>query len=151
MTDSAPQAGRWGHSFEEDTPGVRVYRLPGPGFAFPRARGRGALELHEDGTWVELSPGAADAPTPAARGRWTATDDGVVLEGEDGRRRRAVLAPAAGRADADVADAAPAGADPAGAAWNDAAPNDAAPIDAGPQGAGHGDRLEVHLDEGGIP
>jgi hypothetical protein len=64
---------RWGHSFEEDHDDVRVYRPVG--FDFPRARGRGGIEFHSDGTYTDWTVGAGDARQPR-RGRWRRGDDG---------------------------------------------------------------------------
>lgn len=38
---------KWGHSFEEDSDGVTVYRPSD--FSFPRARGRAGIEFKADG------------------------------------------------------------------------------------------------------
>nr|WP_271213949.1 zinc metalloprotease [Rhodococcus wratislaviensis] len=59
-------AGRWGHSFEEDHDGVRVYRPAG--FDFPRARGRGGSN---SGRTARSSTGrsAGETPTNHAKAR----------------------------------------------------------------------------------
>ena len=76
--------GAWGHSFEEDHDGVAVYRPAG--FAFPRARGRGGLELHPDGTFLDVDAGPGDAGR-AREGSWeTAEQDRLRLRGPAGER-----------------------------------------------------------------
>jgi hypothetical protein len=62
-------AGRWGHSFEEDHDGVRVYRPAD--HPFPRARGRDWIELRPDGTCVDIGVGRGDAGE-ARPGTWRA-------------------------------------------------------------------------------
>lgn len=75
--------GHWGHSFEEDVAGVRVYRPSG--YAFPLARGRVGLEFRADGSLVEWAVGRGDAGEPRP-GRWWADDAGRVhLQTADGR------------------------------------------------------------------
>jgi hypothetical protein len=65
--DGSGLVGRWVHSHEEDTDGEVVYR-PST-FAFPRSRGRAALELRADGTYSETAIGADDRAAPAD-GTW---------------------------------------------------------------------------------
>lgn len=68
---STPPTGRWLHSFEEDEPGVEVYR-PAEGFAFPPARrGRESLEFGATGALSMGAPGPDDRPRETA-GQWTA-------------------------------------------------------------------------------
>jgi hypothetical protein len=63
--------GKWLHSFEEDQPGVHVYR-PAETFAFPPARrGREALDFGASGALAMGAPGPDDR-TRAVQGRWTA-------------------------------------------------------------------------------
>lgn len=50
---------KWGHSFEEDSDDIMVYR-PAE-YAFPRARGRAGVEFISDGTFINWSIGATDA------------------------------------------------------------------------------------------
>ena len=64
---------RWGHSFEEDHDGVRVYRRAD--FEFPRARGRDGIEFRADGAYVDWVVGPGDARQPR-EGRWRLGDDG---------------------------------------------------------------------------
>jgi hypothetical protein len=58
---------RWGHSREEDTGDLTVYRPDS--FEFPPARGRRGIEFHADGGFVywEIGPGDGGQPVP---GRW---------------------------------------------------------------------------------
>ncbi|CDG81347.1 hypothetical protein [Janthinobacterium agaricidamnosum] len=59
---AAPVHGSWTHSFEEDEPGVRVYR-PTHSYAFPACRrGRETLEFGDDGKLTALAPGPDDRP-----------------------------------------------------------------------------------------
>ncbi|WP_329332347.1 hypothetical protein OG866_05805 [Streptomyces sp. NBC_00663] len=51
--------GTWVHSYEEDSPGVTVYRPAG--YPFPPARGRRGLEFAADGTFRERPLGRGDA------------------------------------------------------------------------------------------
>ena len=69
--------GRWGHSFEEDHDGLRVYRPAG--FDFPRARGRGGIEFRPDGSFVDWTIGRGDAGEPR-EGTWVSADDDRSLE-----------------------------------------------------------------------
>ncbi|EHI45523.1 ulilysin [Rhodococcus opacus PD630] len=83
-------AGRWGHSFEEDHDGVRVYR-PAE-FDFPRARGRGGIEFRPDGSFVDWAIGRGDA-NEAREGTWVPVDDGrleVTTAAGDSRTVRVV-------------------------------------------------------------
>jgi hypothetical protein len=57
----------WGHSSEEDTGGILVYR-PAE-YSFPRARGRAGIEFRPDGTFVDWVIGPADAQRPIS-GQW---------------------------------------------------------------------------------
>ena len=59
---------RWVHSHEEDREGERVYRPSG--FKFPRARGRVAIELKDDGTAEYVGIGRGDKPE-GMPGKWT--------------------------------------------------------------------------------
>ncbi|MFC9556975.1 zinc metalloprotease [Rhodococcus sp. NPDC056960] len=74
---SAALDGRWGHSFEEDHDGLRVYRPAG--FDFPRARGRGGIEFRPDGSFVDWTIGRGDAGEPR-EGTWVSADDDGSLE-----------------------------------------------------------------------
>jgi hypothetical protein len=70
MVEPERLAGRWLHSHEEDTDDELVFRLADSGYAFPRSRGREAIELHPDGSYAGTVPGPADKPE-AAEGAWT--------------------------------------------------------------------------------
>lgn len=60
--NAAPVSGSWTHSFEEDEPGVLVYR-PTHTFAFPPTRrGRETLHFGDDGQLTALAPGPDDRP-----------------------------------------------------------------------------------------
>jgi hypothetical protein len=72
--------GRWVHSHEEDSDDAMVFRRAG--YAFPRSRGRTSFELHEDGSYVERSPGPVDAPVESS-GTW-ALEAGRLVLGADG-------------------------------------------------------------------
>ncbi len=74
--DGSGLVGRWVHSHEEDTDAELVYR-PST-FAFPRSRGRDALELRADGTFSEAAIGADDRPTPAD-GTWNLDGPAIRL------------------------------------------------------------------------
>jgi hypothetical protein len=49
---------KWGHSFEESTGEITVYRTAE--YEFPRARGRASLEFKPDGTFIYWAIGPAD-------------------------------------------------------------------------------------------
>ncbi|SNX56496.1 hypothetical protein SAMN06272735_0947 [Streptomyces sp. TLI_55] len=68
--------GAWVHSYEEDSPGVTVYRRAG--YPLPPARGRRALEFAADGTFTERPLGRGDAPGRRT-GSWAPAD-------QEGRR-----------------------------------------------------------------
>ena len=69
-------------SQEDDTANEVVYRRAG--YDFPPSRGRAAIDLRPDGTYVESSPGPVDVPE-SATGRWTLEGRRLVLE-PDGER-----------------------------------------------------------------
>ncbi len=75
---------KWGHSFEEDSGDVKVYR-PAE-YDFPRARGRAAIELRPDGTFVDYVVGAADARR-GVMGRWQADGPARVRVSFEGGAR----------------------------------------------------------------
>ena len=66
---------RWGHSFEEDTGDITVYRPAD--YQFPRARGRAGIEFMADGEFIDWTIGPADAPN-GLRGRWQIEGPGRV-------------------------------------------------------------------------
>lgn len=62
---------KWLHSFEEDQPGIVIYR-PADSFAFPPARrGRESLEFGGTGTLSMGAPGPDDKPREQS-GSWVA-------------------------------------------------------------------------------
>jgi hypothetical protein len=63
--------GTWVHAYEEDSPGVTVYRPAG--YPLPPARGRRGLEFAADGTFTERPLGPGDAPGRRT-GRWAPAD-----------------------------------------------------------------------------
>lgn len=77
MIDPERLQGRWVHSHEEDTDDELVFRSASSGYEFPRSRGREALELHPDGSYVGTAPGPADKPE-GRPGSW-ALEDGNKL------------------------------------------------------------------------
>jgi hypothetical protein len=58
---------KWGHSFEEDTGDIVVYRPAH--YDFPRARGRAGIEFRADGEFVDWTIGPGDAQQ-GVNGRW---------------------------------------------------------------------------------
>lgn len=82
MTSPARLHKRWVHSYEEDRDDEAVFR-PAT-VALPPARGRRAIELREDGSYVEAFPGPTDVPEEAG-GRWTLEGDRLALEPEGDR------------------------------------------------------------------
>ena len=79
----------WVHSFEEDGGGVTVYRPPE--HEFPRARGRAAIEIRPDGTFIDRPVGPADA-RQEVRGRWQLESPGRLrVSFEGGTRPSRVL------------------------------------------------------------
>ncbi|MCC6585255.1 MAG: hypothetical protein IT168_00930 [Bryobacterales bacterium] len=82
--------GRWLHSHEEDTPEATVYRRDS--FPFPPSRGRHGFELRDDGSLVDLGPGAADRPGHSA-GAWEQPEPGQLkLCGGFGERCLQIIA-----------------------------------------------------------
>jgi len=76
MSELPPEAfGHWRHSHEEDTTGLKVYRLVD--HPFPRARWRHGLELRADGTYVDHRLGPDDR-SRRVTGRWTAEGAGRI-------------------------------------------------------------------------
>ncbi len=64
------------HAHEEDKESELVYRPAS--YSLPPSRGRSALNLVADGTYVESSPGPTDRPEQAA-GTWVLEDDRLTL------------------------------------------------------------------------
>ena len=72
--------GHWVHSHEEDSDDEQVFRPAS--YRFPPARrGREAIELRPDGTYVESAPGPADAPEESGSGAWKLEGDRLVVGG----------------------------------------------------------------------
>jgi hypothetical protein len=67
--------GLWLHSHEEDSGSTRVYRPAS--YDFPVSRGRTAVELRPDGTYIEYDSGPDDRGR-AVVGRWQDVGDGRV-------------------------------------------------------------------------
>jgi hypothetical protein len=81
----------WGHSREEDSRGLTVYRPSS--YKFPLSRGRDGLEFRPDGTVVQAGPGPDDR-TRAATGSWKALPDNVLevqLPGMTAPRRMTIV------------------------------------------------------------
>jgi hypothetical protein len=78
----------WVHSHEEDTPNALVYRPDT--YKFPPSRGRTALELHPDGTYVGADIGADDRPTRTT-GNWSLNQDHQLTLTDDQARPRRTL------------------------------------------------------------
>jgi hypothetical protein len=74
----------WVHSHEEDTETERVFRPAS--FAFPRSRGRSAMNFKPGGGLVETGPGPTDHPQES-RGTWTLEDNATLSFCEKGKKR----------------------------------------------------------------
>jgi hypothetical protein len=72
---------KWGHSFEEDTGDITVYRPDN--YPFPRARGRAGIEFRPDGTFIDWIIGPGDAHR-AISGHWRMEGPGRVRVYFDG-------------------------------------------------------------------
>ncbi len=66
---------KWGHSFEESTGEITVYR-PAE-YEFPRARGRAGIEFKPDGTFIYWGIGPADKRI-GINGHWQIESPGRV-------------------------------------------------------------------------
>jgi hypothetical protein len=75
---------RWGHSFEESTSEITVYR-PAE-YEFPRARGRAGIEFKPDGTFIYWAIGPADKRL-AINGHWQIEGPGLVRVSFEGNVR----------------------------------------------------------------
>lgn len=75
---------KWGHSFEEDTGDVTVYRPDN--YPFPRARGRAGIEFRPDGIFIDWVIGPGDAHR-AISGHWRMEGLGRVRVYFDGNVR----------------------------------------------------------------
>jgi hypothetical protein len=68
--------GDWIHAHEEDAEHEMVFRPASHSFA--PSRGRRALQLRSDGTYVERAPGPTDAPV-TREGTWSLEADRLML------------------------------------------------------------------------
>lgn len=91
--DRAALQQHWVHSHEEDSEGEMVFRPAS--YGFPPSRGRAALDLLADGSYVESAPGPTDRPE-SAEGTWELDGDDLKLNGADGSKRVLKIAAAAG-------------------------------------------------------
>jgi hypothetical protein len=82
--DRAAVQRRWVHAHEEDTESELVFRPAS--YQLPPSRGRSALDLRTDGTYVESSPGPTDRPEEAA-GTWVFEGDRLTLRPHNGSTR----------------------------------------------------------------
>jgi hypothetical protein len=81
----------WGHSREEDSQGMTVYRPSG--YKFPLSRGRAGLEFRPDGTVVQAGSGPDDR-SRTLTGSWKALPGNalqVQLPGMATPRRLTIL------------------------------------------------------------
>jgi hypothetical protein len=74
--------GHWVHAHEEDTDDEMVFRPAS--HPLPPSRGRMALDLRPDGTYVESSPGPVDLPVESSA-EWALEGDRLVLAGPGDR------------------------------------------------------------------
>ena len=72
------------HAHEEDTESERVFRPAS--YSLPPSRGRSALDLRADGTYLESSPGPTDRPEQTA-GMWELEGDRLTLRAPNGSTR----------------------------------------------------------------
>ena len=82
--DRVALQGQWVHAHEEDTDSELVYRPAS--YSLPPSRGRSALDLRADGTYVESSPGPTDRPEQTT-GTWTLEGDDLSLRPSNGSTR----------------------------------------------------------------
>lgn len=75
---------KWGHSFEEDTGNMTVYR-PAE-YDFPRARGRAGIEFKPDGKFIDWGIGLTDAQR-GVNGHWRMEGPGRVRISFEGNVR----------------------------------------------------------------
>jgi hypothetical protein len=78
----------WGHSREEDSDGLTVYRPAG--FKFPVSRGRDGLEFRPDGTIMDIGPGRDDR-SRGVTGVWKSLGDNALdvrMGGSEAKPRR---------------------------------------------------------------
>ena len=89
--DSAVVQRPWVHAHEEDTDSELVFRPAS--YSLPPSRGRSALDLRPDGTYLESAPGPTDRPEQVS-GTWTLEGDGLALRSSSGSTRRVRIASA---------------------------------------------------------
>jgi hypothetical protein len=89
--DRADLEGRWVHAHEDDTESELVYRPAS--FSLPPSRGRSALEMRADGSYVESSPGPTDRPEQTT-GTWMLDGNRLILRPADGSARVLTIATA---------------------------------------------------------
>jgi hypothetical protein len=89
--DWAALRGQWVHAHEEDTESELVYRPAS--YSLPPSRGRSALDLRADGSYVESSPGPTDRPEQTS-GTWALEDDRLTLRSHEGSTRLLSIASA---------------------------------------------------------
>jgi hypothetical protein len=82
--DRTAVQGQWVHAHEEDTESELIFRPAS--YSLPPSRGRSALDLRADGTYVESSPGPTDRPEQAT-GTWALEEDRLTLRPPDGSTR----------------------------------------------------------------
>jgi hypothetical protein len=75
----------WVHSHEEDSGEEQVFRPAS--YAFPRSRGRSALDLRADGSYGESGPGPTDRPEETGGGTWELDGDVLKLQTAGGGTR----------------------------------------------------------------
>jgi hypothetical protein len=78
--------GRWVHAHEEDTDQGMVFRPAD--HELPPSRGRLAIDLREDGSFVEGAPGPTDRPEET-QGTWELGHDDVLVLRREGSSREA--------------------------------------------------------------
>jgi hypothetical protein len=66
---------RWGHSWEEDTKDVTIFRPSS--FPFPPSRGRDEIEFRENGEFIHYRIGTTDR-SEAVVGRWRVDRDKLI-------------------------------------------------------------------------
>jgi hypothetical protein len=66
---------KWGHSFEEDTDDIMVYKPAD--YAFPLARGRAGIQFMPDGTFIDWGIAPTDAQQKIV-GNWHIVGTGRI-------------------------------------------------------------------------
>ncbi len=86
--------GEWLHSYEEDEPGLKVFRRSS--YPFPPSRGRDAVELADDDTAIVRRPGPTDVPEEEA-GNWALDGERLRIDVGDQARILEVVSCDGGR------------------------------------------------------